>query len=38
MVTIVEKMSDEGGRTRYVVRALHWSEEARKQHEEMDLS
>jgi uncharacterized protein YndB with AHSA1/START domain len=33
MTTIVE-MSDEGGKTRYVVRALHWTEEARKQHEE----
>lgn len=34
MTTIVE-MSDEGGKTRYVVRALHWTEEARKQHEKM---
>jgi uncharacterized protein YndB with AHSA1/START domain len=34
MTTIVE-MSDEGGKTRYVVRALHWTEEARKRHEEM---
>lgn len=34
MTTVVE-MSDEGGRTRYVVRALHWTEEARRQHEEM---
>ena len=34
MTTIVE-MSDEGGKTCYVVRALHWTEEARKQHEEM---
>lgn len=34
MTTIVE-MFDEGGKTRYVVRALHWTEEARKQHEEM---
>jgi uncharacterized protein YndB with AHSA1/START domain len=34
MTTIVE-MSDEGGKTRYVVRALHWTDEARKQHEEM---
>jgi uncharacterized protein YndB with AHSA1/START domain len=34
MTTIVE-MSDEGGKTRYVVRALHWTEGARKQHEEM---
>jgi len=34
MTTIVE-MSDEGGKTRYLVRALHWTEEARKQHEEM---
>jgi uncharacterized protein YndB with AHSA1/START domain len=34
MATIVET-SDEGSKTRYVVRALHWTEEARKQHEEM---
>ncbi|WP_164923977.1 SRPBCC family protein [Sinorhizobium fredii] len=34
MTTIIE-MSDEGGKTRYVVRALHWTEEARKRHEEM---
>jgi uncharacterized protein YndB with AHSA1/START domain len=34
MATIVE-MSDEGGKSRYVVRALHWTEEAQKQHEEM---
>lgn len=34
MTTIVE-MSDEDGKTRYAVRALHWTEEARKQHEEM---
>jgi uncharacterized protein YndB with AHSA1/START domain len=34
MTTIVE-MSDEGCETRYVVRTLHWTEEARKQHEEM---
>jgi uncharacterized protein YndB with AHSA1/START domain len=34
MTTIIE-MSDEDGKTRYVVRALHWTEEARKQHEEM---
>lgn len=34
MTTIIE-MSDEGGKTRYVVRALHWTEEARKQHEAM---
>lgn len=34
MTTIVE-MSDEGGKTRHVVRALHWTEEARQRHEEM---
>lgn len=34
MTTIVE-MSDADGRTRYVVRALHWTEEARRQHSEM---
>jgi uncharacterized protein YndB with AHSA1/START domain len=34
MTTIVE-MADEGGKTRYVVRAVHWTEEARKRHEEM---
>ncbi|MDK1489764.1 SRPBCC family protein [Sinorhizobium sp. 7-81] len=34
MTTIVE-ISDEGGKTRHVVRALHWTEEARRQHEEM---
>ncbi len=34
MTTIIE-MSDERGKTRYVVRALHWTEEARKQHEGM---
>lgn len=27
-------MTDEGGKTRHVVRALHWTEEARRQHEE----
>jgi len=34
MVTVIE-VSDEGGKTRYVVRPLHWTEEALKQHEEM---
>ncbi|WP_119301060.1 SRPBCC family protein [Dongia deserti] len=34
MTTIIE-MSDKDSKTRYVVRALHWTEEARKQHEEM---
>jgi len=34
MTTIVE-MSDEGGKTRHVLRALHWTDEARRQHEEM---
>lgn len=33
MTTIIE-MSDDGGKTRYAVRALHWTGEARKQHEE----
>ncbi|TWG95872.1 uncharacterized protein YndB with AHSA1/START domain [Mesorhizobium sp. J18] len=33
--TMIIEMSGEGDRTRYVVRALHWSEEARKQHEDM---
>jgi uncharacterized protein YndB with AHSA1/START domain len=34
MTTFIE-LSDEDGGTRYVVRALHWTEAARKQHEEM---
>lgn len=34
MTTVVE-MSGEGGGTRYVVRALHWTEEARNRHEEL---
>lgn len=34
MVTVIE-MSGEGEKTRYVVRALHWSEEAKKKHEGM---
>jgi len=33
--TMIIEMSDEGERTRYVVRALHWTEEARKKHEEI---
>lgn len=33
--TMIIEMSDEGDGTRYVVRALHWTEEARKQHEKM---
>ena len=33
--TMIIEMSDEGDKTRYVVRALHWTEEARKEHEEM---
>lgn len=33
-MTIFIEMSDEGEKTRYVVRALHWSEEDRKQHKE----
>jgi uncharacterized protein YndB with AHSA1/START domain len=31
---MIIEVSDEGEKTRYVVRALHWTEEARKQHEE----
>ncbi|MCX2722742.1 SRPBCC family protein [Roseibium salinum] len=34
MTTIIE-MSCDGDRTRHVVRARHWTEEARRQHEEM---
>jgi len=34
MITIIE-MSEDAGKTRYVVRALHWTEEARSKHEEM---
>lgn len=34
MTTIID-MSDAGGKTLYVVRALHWTEQARKQHEEL---
>ena len=34
MTTFIE-LSDDGGRTRHVVRALHWTEEARKRHDEM---
>lgn len=34
MTTFVE-LSDDGGRTRFVVRALHWTEEARNRHEAM---
>lgn len=33
--TMIIEMTGQGGKTRYVVRALHWSEEARKRHEEM---
>lgn len=33
--TMIIEISDEGGGTRYVVRALHWTEEARNQHEKM---
>ena len=33
--TMIIEVSDEGDKTRYVVRALHWSEDARRQHEEM---
>ncbi len=34
MTTFIE-MEDEENKTHYVVRALHWSEEAKRQHEEM---
>lgn len=34
MVTIVE-LSNEGSATRYTIRARHWSEEVKKQHEQM---
>ena len=33
--TMIIELSDAGSRTRYVVRALHWSEAARQQHEEI---
>ncbi len=33
--TMIVELSDENGRTRYVVRALHWTEKARREHEEM---
>lgn len=32
--TMVVEMSDEGDKTRYVVRALHWTEEAKQEHEQ----
>lgn len=32
--TMIIELSDEDGGTRYVVRALHWSAEARQRHEE----
>jgi len=31
--TMIVELADEGMRTRYVVRALHWTEEARERHE-----
>lgn len=34
-MTMIIEMSAEGSRTRYVVRALHWTEAARRQHEAM---
>ncbi len=34
MVAILD-FSDEGGKTRYVARARHWTEEKKRQHEEM---
>lgn len=37
MTTIIEMSDAGGGRTRHVVRALHWTQEARKRHEEMDF-
>lgn len=33
--TMIIEMFDEGPKTRYIVRALHWTEEAKKQHDEM---
>lgn len=33
MTTIIE-FAEDGGKTRYVVRALHWTEAARQQHEQ----
>lgn len=33
--TMIIEMFDDDPRTRYVVRALHWTEEARRQHEAM---
>jgi uncharacterized protein YndB with AHSA1/START domain len=35
LMTAYIEMSDEGSKTRCVVRARHWTEEARRQHEEI---
>jgi len=34
-MTLIATFEDEGGKTRYTARALHWTAEARKAHEEM---
>jgi uncharacterized protein YndB with AHSA1/START domain len=34
-MTLVLTFEDEGGKTRYTARALHWTEEDRKTHEDM---
>lgn len=34
-MTTIADLTDADGRTRHVVRALHWSEEARQRHAEM---
>lgn len=33
--TAIVTMADEGGKTRYIARALHWTDEACEQHREM---
>lgn len=34
---IIEMSGEDDNKTRYIVRALHWTEEARKQHEDTDF-
>ena len=34
-MTVIVTFEDEGGKTRYTARARHWTDEAKKQHEEM---
>ncbi len=34
-MTVIVTFADEGGKTRYTARALHWTAEARQAHEEM---